>query len=291
MKFILNGSSIIIDLPIDITKTLKQKNYSQDRLFITTELPTTCLDQTDQTSKLDLDFEFSYDINAKIIGSEKEHILKDNRRTKFKHVYEIEGGPSPTDKVVPFFLYVPSNLNASTNDIEIKPKNVVPTCKTQQSIDGVQTRITKEGDPMETCGGVAEGGTCTVFRCELKKGFGMGKDKKVSVTINMKFTPDENTKKIGRKFLITTALKVEENEKFVLTRSSFVAQDFTVEALLEYWPIAVGMLIVLIIFIVVLYIMYKSNSFNKLRFTKNAMEAKAEKERTQSDEEQSKLIS
>ncbi len=107
----------------------------------------------------------------------------------------------------------------------------------------------------------------------------------------MKFTPDENTKNIGKKFWISTALKVEGNKKFVLTRTSFVGQHFTVEGLLEYWPIAVGMLIVLIIFIVVLYIMYKSNTFNKLRFTKNAMEAKAEKARTQTSEEQTKLIS
>ena len=120
MQFILNGSSIIIDLPIDIIQTLKPNSFSQDSLFITAELPTTCLNQTKQTSKLDLDFEFSYNINPKMIGSEKEYILKDNRRTKFQHKYEIEGGPSPTDRNIPFFLYVPSSLNASTKDIEIK---------------------------------------------------------------------------------------------------------------------------------------------------------------------------
>ena len=226
-----------------------------------------------------------------MIGSEKEHILRDHKRTEFAHKYEIEGGPSPLDKVVPFFLYIPSSLATETKDIKIQPKDAVSACKLQKSNDDLQVRIIKEGDPMSTCGGIAEGGTCTVFSCELKKGFGMGKHKKVSVTLKMKFTPDENTQKIGRKFWIDTALKVEGKEKFVLMRSSFVGQDFTVEGLLEYWPIAVGILIVLIIFITILYLMYKNNGFNKLRFARSLLEAKAEKERLQFGEQQERLLS
>ena len=295
MDVILDGQYKEFSIPIDILPSLKEGKFGKDSVHrIQTLLSTKCLNRGHENATLDLAFTFNYNINAKKIGEEKEYILS-KTSTKFKHTYEIEGGPAPTNVLVPIFIYVPKILNASQDDIKIQPSDVTNNCTLQSSdIAGRNyARLTVEGSP-DFCKDIGEEDTqCDIFQCELKTGFGVADAKLLRVNVNLKFSSNGADGFEGGKIPISTALKVKDDPNSQIARSTFIKQEFTVGNLLEYWPIGVGILISFIILIAVCFIMYKKNVFSKLRFARNAMEAKDRqeaKEQQDINEEQAPML-
>ena len=264
-------------------KSLIANKFQGKSPTIKIALESDCLNERPKSSELELKFEFDYKITTKTNSREKEHIFDENEQMTIEHKFEIEGGPSPTDRQIPFFVYIPKSLNPSRKNIKVLPKHAVTNCT------NLAGRIFKDGDPNVACGS----DSCEKFRCELKRGFGMGANKKAIVSVSWKFIPSVSIQNNGSKFWINTALKIDDNAKFVMARTSFVGQKFDIGGLMDYWYVGVGMFIALFIFIAFVYIMYKKNVFNKLRFAKNAMEKEEEKPKPPegTEEEQSKFIS
>ena len=295
MDVIPNGKYKEFLIPIDILSSLQNGKFGDKEVHnIETSLSTTCLDQSHEDSDVELDFTFEYDIHARAEFDDKEYILSSKTASKFKHKYQIEGGPAPTNKLVPFSIYVPKILNASLDDIKIQPAELTNNC-TRLALGSSRTgyeRMTIEGSPKFCNGDEEDNSKCDVFQCELKTGFGIGDARKLRVTMNLGLAPDKTESFTGGKFSLATALRFKDDPNFEMARSSFIYQEFSVGKILEYWPIGVGILISLLIFITIVFIMYKKNVFSKLRFARKAMEAKDEQAQGQQGvEEQKALIS
>ena len=285
-------------IPIDILQSLHQNLFGESAVHkLRTTLSTNCLQRGQENSELDFKFTFNYHITAKTISEEREYIMRSKTSTKFTHVYEIEGGPAPTNVLELFFLYVPKILNTSLSDIKIQPEGITNNCTLIINSDTVGSRkyerFTQEGHPSfcESFGSKHE--KCVVFQCELKPGFGVVDAKTLRVTIDLNFASDERDGFSGGKTTMSTALKVKGSPNFQMARTTFVYQEFTVGNILEYWPIGVGIVISLVILIAICYIMYKKNLFGKLRFARNAMESKEngeEKEQQKYDEQQEPML-
>ena len=262
-----------------------------------TTLSTSCLQQGQEDFDIDLRFIFNYHITAKTITEEREYILRSKTATKFKHVYEVEGGPAPTNVLESFFIYVPKILNSSLGDIKIQPEGITNHCALSMDSGALGSRkyerFMKEGHP-SFCEGIdSKDEKCAIFQCELKPGFGVANAKILRVTIDLSFVSDEKVKFSGGKRTMSTALKVKGSPNFQMARTIFVYQEFTVGNILEYWPIGVGIVISLMILIAICYIMHKKNLFGKLRFARNVMESKEneeEKEQQKNDEQEEPML-
>ena len=278
---------------------MQQNKFGENAVHkLRTTLSTSCLQQGQVDSDIDLRFTFNYHITAKTISEEREYILRSKVATKFKHVYEIEGGPAPTNVLESFFIYVPKILNSSLSDIKIQPEGITDKCSLRIDAGVLGSRkyerFTKEGHP-SFCEGIdSKDEKCAIFQCDLKPGFGVVDAKILRVTIDLSFVSDEKDNLRGGKHTMSTALKVKDSPNFQMARTTFVYQEFTVGNLLEYWPIGVGIVISLVILIAICYIMYKKNIFGKLRFARNVMESKEngenEKELQKNAEQQEPML-
>ena len=298
MDVILNGRYKEFRIPIDILQSLQQNQFGENAVHkLRTTLSTSCLQQGQEDSDLDLIFTFDYHISAKTISEEREYIQRSKTATKFKHVYEVEGGPAPTNVLESFFIYVPKILSSSLSDIKIQPEGITNHCALSIDSEALESRkyerFMQKGHPSFCEGTDSKDEKCAIFQCELKPGFGVVDARIIRVTIDLSFVSNEKDNFSGGKRTISTALKVKDSQNFQMARTTFVYQEVTVGNILEYWPIGVGIVISLVILIAICYIMYDKKLFGKLRFARNAMESKEneeEKEQQKNEEQQEPML-
>ena len=229
-----------------------------------------------------------YEYNIEFVQSQDENQepinFEENQDVHFSHTFEITNqGPSPTNEVLEFYLYIPTILVANTNttflaeDLPVNSKACTP----------------EDIGETEPCTF-----QCTKYTCEIPKpvnSTGLKKQSSIFGTLKMEFLADtdfftelkdqgflEQSKRQRLKnkikgksdeFEFETIFKVKEERASMKTM--FRKRETKVGAVAfvkEFWPFIAGGVGAILLFGVLMYAGYRCGLHQKLRFAKNKME-------------------
>ena len=262
------GNSTKEDIPFvfDVKKMLtkagaldKQENYIEVDL----EHIKPCSSQTQDSSvrftkRLSLDFEFDIDIKSSTI-TESSQLLHSYFEDKviFKHSYQIiNDGDSPSNENTPFFLYIPDVVRPPK--IMYDDERVVCNLDLQRTGDLNPDAKTKA--PLEIS---CDSNKCR-YDCNVMPG--LVKDFPIDITIVMTLTPEQNAFELFKRenFEIMTKLKIDD--EVITSKSKFEKNEVgKLEAILQWWPIILGVAIAAAVCGACIYGIVKSGLFERAR--------------------------
>ena len=267
VRAIQGNTNITHSLSID-SSNLTQKTY-QFKASISQETEFPCKDSPDVTKKtvdgfLTAAFNYSISLRPDNTNPKEEQFKTTETLSRLVHrFFVINMGPSPTDRVESFHVFIPGIVDQSK--IILRPENVANPLMNKCNADHAK-RICWAG--------------CACFEFEIKKGF--EKARRLTVEVEMYFDPNI-VKNSSSSFEVISALV--KQRKVVPARTTFkeiVEQVGLIETVSEMWPMIVGVLVGSIIVASSIYAMYKTDPFlNKVRFTKNKLEKNEGKIRVQ----------
>ena len=267
VRAIQGNTNITHSLSID-SSNLTQKTY-QFKGSISQETEFPCKDSPDVTKKtvdgfLTAAFNYSFSLRPDNTNPKEEQFKTAESLSRLVHrFFVINIGPSPTDRVESFHVFIPSIVDQ--NKIIIRPENVANPLMNKCNADHAK-RICWAG--------------CACFEFEIKKGF--EKARRLTVEVEMYFDPNI-VKNSSSSFEVISALVGQRNVVPARTTFKEIAEQVgLIETVSEMWPMIVGVLVGSIIVASSIYAMYKTDPFlNKVRFTKNKLEKNEGKIRVQ----------
>ena len=208
--------------------------------------------------KLTVDFKFDVDlkISSTTESDELEHSLFD-RKVIFKHKYKIENsGTSPLNKNETFYLYIPE----VAKDVDIRMNDDQALChENNQNVSDLNPKLENKKISEISC----RTDSC---RRECKVKPRLVKKNPLLITIAMTLDPDQNAIKLfeGERFKIVT--KLELNKDVISSTTEFEKNEVgKLEAIFQWWPIILGVVIAAAVFAACIYGIVKSGLFEKAR--------------------------
>ena len=263
-----------------ITIPIKQVflEYLNFKLNLTKDIP--CDGQANLYPKEHtIDQLFKYQINVdKIESDEPPIVLKKSQDYSFIHNYKlVNDGPSPTNKIYEFMLYLPSLIIEDPTNVEkifdfIPDRNPKIGCEYVNDTNSmaIPTIKNKQGFEPIACSSK----DCVVYRCEIDEKWAKGDSKSVKIKMTLRSNLFAKAKSKLHKldhFSVWTSISykagnndtsyISENTDFVSNRSgNWQAR------IVEYWPIAVGLFVGIVVLAVLIYAFFKAGGLKKLRF-------------------------
>ena len=212
----------------------------------------------------------------------KEILLHKKQDFPFEHNYEIlNNGPSPTNRYSKFSLFIPLLVvnNAQDKTKKVDASNLLkfipasdPNVECKKRLDGTVVGIQNipEGDIHISC----KNHDCIIYDCNVFDKWEKGERHVKRINLKMKVYKKLFLKgqlKDFDEFFIWTAMAMSDDSgdktyttyetKFVSNRSGNWRARIA-----EFWPIVIGLFIVIVVFSSILYALFKTGSFKKLRF-------------------------
>ena len=247
----LRGSGTFRDNGHVLTSRLKQPQKDLSCSSQTKSLPI--------NKAIDLNFEFNYKIEITPKIDDEVHAISEDI-VDFEHLFEISNeGDSPTNKDKSFYLDVPKVVikgdPAFTDEHQAE-------CQFQGTTPKKNANAEKLSQI--TCDTVR----CNRYNCSIKQGLDKNnKNNVVGVILRMKADPKllNTSGLLTEKFNILTKFTMDGELK--ISKSTFEKNKVgSLEALKEWWPIVVGVVIAAFLCGCCIYGFVKSGLFQKLRF-------------------------
>lgn len=223
--------------------------------------------------------QFDYQITVKKIETDEPPIvLKKSQDYSFIHNYKlVNDGPSPTNKIYEFMLYLPKLIIEDSSNVEEifdfipyrKPKIVCEKMNYTNSL-AMPTIKNKQGFEPISCTSY----DCVVHRCKIYEKWARGDSKSVKIKMKLQSSlfakANSKLQKLDH-FSVWTSISfkagsndtsyISESTDFVSNRSgNWQAR------IVEYWPIAVGLFVGIVVLAVLIYAFFKAGGLKKLRF-------------------------
>ena len=271
------GNSTEEELPISfgILEMLRQygalkenPHYLRTRLRQEPGLACSSASQTQPlpfTKTIDLYFEFNYKIEITPKLDDEVHAISENI-VEFQHLFEISNeGTSPTNKDIFFYLDVPEVVlpgePAFTDEHRAQ-------CNLQETTPNKTTHGKKLNQVSCDVFG------CKRYNCTLKQGLDKNKENNpVGIILRMKANPKllNASGLLTEQFDILTKITMDNKEK--ISKSTFEKNKVgSLEALKQWWPIVVGVVIAAILCGLCIWGFVKSGLLQRLRFYDNPEE-------------------
>jgi hypothetical protein len=243
----------------------------QNSAGVTTQLLQACKtvkDPIDYPHLINLEYKYNIVFEQSKDEYQEPINFEEDQNVQFSHTFEITNkGPSPTNKVLEFYLYVPTILVGKTKlTFHAEDLTVDPNTCTKKDIGGYSI-FNPEGCTVD----------CTKYTCEIPKpdnSTGLKKQSSIFATLNMEFLADTNFfKGKSDEFEFETVFKVMEESASRKTR--FRKRETKVGAVAfvtEFWPFIAGGVGAILLFGILMYAGYRFGFHQKLRFAKNKLE-------------------
>ena len=218
-----------------------------------------------KTLELDFTFDVEIEVNTNTEASELEHALSDEK-VVFEHKYKIENkGDSPTNKNESFSLFVPDVVQGMKVRFD---ENQVVCNENVPRISDSNPSIQKKESIEISCDTVK----CHRYDCTVKAG--LVKQDPVGIAIRMMVNPEQDTSGLLKSERFEIVTKLEMNGQVVASsKSKFEKNEIgKLEAILEWWPIILGVAIAAPVCGACIYGLFKSGVLQKLRVFNNKME-------------------
>ena len=221
---------------------------------------------------------FDYQITVERIKSKKPPIvLKKSQDYPFVHNYKlINDGPSPSNEIYEFLLYLPKLTIKDQMNVEnifdfipdSDPK--IDCTKLEDSNSLVMPEIKrKEGFESISC----KSYECVAYKCKIYEKWAKGASKSVRINMNLKsdlFANANSELQEFDHFSIWTLISYEDElsgKSYISKSTDFISnRSGNWQAkIVEYWPIAVGLFVGIVVLAVVIYVTIKSGGLKKLR--------------------------
>ena len=243
-----------------------------------------CESQSKDPQNLLAEFQMLQQFEYEIIPRKNDKVAKNILLNKiqdfaFVHSYKLlNQGPSPTDLPYEFYLYIPNLIVDDPKNVKklfdvIPPNNPNVTCANPKKAKTLNIQQVKEGQNHISC----KTHECLIYDCKVLSKWKIGEQ--YSKSIKLMMTLEKHLfsgKKPGKlqtfdEFFIWTALShktgdsvktyITENTKFISNRSGNWQAKIA-----EYWPIVIGLFIVIVVLVSVIYALYKTGVLKRLRF-------------------------
>ena len=222
---------------------------------------------------------FDYQISVKKPQKEERPtVLRKSQDYSFVHNYELQNdGPSPSNQIYEFSLYLPKIIVKDSSKVEklfdfIPDRNPNISCSKKE--DGNSLTIpqikSKKGFEPISCTGY----DCIVYQCKIHERWAKGDSKSVRIKMELQSGLFVGTKSELQKFdhfSVWTAIsfKAASSDKDYLAESTDFISNRSGNwqaKIVEYWPIAVGLFIGIVVLASVVYALFKAGALRKLRF-------------------------
>lgn len=266
---ILKQQTKVITLPISVQHE-NVDSFSELPMSITLDSP--CNSSQNWARNFhtvqDIDIIYDFHIDTKIVGEKTlmSYQRKSQKPIKYTHIYRVENkGPSVTNDTVRFKVYVPRSDYSFLRNIE--PRDIChQRVKKKGRFDiGAPTNQYSYSLACNTA-------NCLVAECSVSRGW--AKETPYDIKVNMEFRTKEA--KLERKhdsfamFSHFETILPDQQGTYLHSVTEFTSG--AVDNLSSYWPIFIGAGIVFFILVVVLYALYKTNSFDKMRIYKSKLQ-------------------
>ena len=261
----MDGESSDQDIPLffDIDRMLNLGAFDNEAHFIEVLLDhkKPCSSQIQEkidVKRLELDFKFDIELEASSTTDPSELVQNFfDERLVFEHQYTIENeGNSPLNKNKPFSIYIPQIVQ----DVKIRYNKDQAMCdQNNLRMSNSNPKLKNEESLVISCDTPNCRHTCNIAP-------GLVKQDPLVVTIKMTLDPEQDASGLfeREKFKIATKLKIGGSS--ISSTTEFEKNEVgKLEAILQWWPIILGVAIAAAVFGACVYGLVKSGLFNKAR--------------------------
>ena len=236
----------------------KQLHYVEVNLMHMKKCASRTQKEKETQKKLTLDFKFDVDleISSTTEANELEYSFFD-KSVVFKHRYKIENnGTSPLNKNETFYLYIPE----VAEDLDIRINEDQAIChENKLRMSDLNTKLKNKESSEISC----RTNNCR-HKCMVKPG--LVKQNPLVITLAITLDPKQNAIQLFEREKFKIITKLELNGKEISSTTEFKKNEVgKLEAILQWWPIILGVAIAAAVFGACVYGLVKSGLFEKMR--------------------------